>query len=87
MIVFYRRVPTGPGQPHEPRTYIRWPANPLGLLAVVVCENGHGVTLRERFQGGNHEVDSRGVVLPSIVCTVRGCSSHVFGILEGWGAS
>jgi hypothetical protein len=49
-------------------------------LALVTCSNGHEL----RLSGKIHSVAPDGIVSPSDVCTVPGCTFHEHIQLEGW---
>ena len=54
------------------------PATIARFKAEMTCANGHGLTLR------SHAIDAMGVVSPSVVCPIQGCSFHEFVELDGW---
>jgi hypothetical protein len=54
--------------------------NWLETVALVTCPNGHELRVTPRI----HTVAADGTVSPSWVCTVKGCTFHVFIRLEGW---
>jgi len=48
------------------------------LIPVLVCDQGHEAIIR------THKVNPEGVVTPSIMCPVEGCTFHEYVKLEGW---
>ena len=48
--------------------------------ALVKCAHGHVTSLSLRV----HRVAADGTVSPSYVCTIGGCTWHVFVRLDGW---
>ena len=46
--------------------------------ATMTCPTGHVITLR------SHRINSNGLVMPSVVCAVKGCAFHAYVRLQGW---
>lgn len=43
--------------------------------AIFTCPNGHTGTLVST-RSGTHEIDDQGVISPSVVCDIDGCTFH-----------
>lgn len=68
------------GSPPMPSlTWWRFAPNSYGH-AYCCCSKGHVTLLSKK----NHTVSASGVVSPSYVCPVDGCTFHEFVTLEGW---
>ena len=49
--------------------------------AMLFCANGHATGF---LPGGNHHIEMRGIVIPSVICMHPGCTFHEIIRLEGW---
>lgn len=53
---------------------------PSGYSVLFCCPHGHLGNL------GDHFIDDKGVVTPSVVCVDDTCEFHEYIVLEGWDA-
>lgn len=54
------------------------PATRVRFKATMSCHNGHEFVLR------GHAVNADGLVSPSVVCPVEGCTFHEYVTLNEW---
>jgi len=56
------------------------PVSTPGVLAVLVCPNGHHACICSE----RHTINATGEVSPSCICPRDGCNFHDFVKLENW---